>query len=39
VLNFGGFDVLLKPFVKGEVSRVLPMARRHPLSLEPAFCC
>jgi DNA-binding response OmpR family regulator len=39
VLNFGGFDVLLKPFVRGEVSRVLPMARRHPLSLEPAFSC
>jgi DNA-binding response OmpR family regulator len=39
VLNFGGFDVLLKPFVKGEVARVLSMARRHPLSLEPAFAC
>jgi DNA-binding response OmpR family regulator len=39
VLNFGGFDVLLKPFVKCEVARVLPMARRHPLSLEPAFAC
>jgi DNA-binding response OmpR family regulator len=39
VLNLGGFDVLLKPFVKSEVSRVLPMARRHPLGLEPAFAC
>lgn len=39
VLNLGGFDVLLKPFVRSEVSRVLPMARRHPLSLEPAFSC
>jgi DNA-binding response OmpR family regulator len=29
VLNLGGFDVLLKPFDAGEVSRVLQMAIRY----------
>ncbi len=37
VLNLGCFDVLLKPFEKSEVSRVLSMAWRHSLSLEPAL--
>jgi len=29
VLNLGGFDVLLKPFVRSEVRRVMGMALRH----------
>src|SRR5437660_785850 len=29
VLNLGGFDVLLKPFVRNEVERVMNMASRH----------
>ena len=29
VLNLGGFDVLLKPFVRSEVVRVMGMALRH----------
>jgi DNA-binding NtrC family response regulator len=29
VLNVGGYDVLLKPFDKGEVARVVGMAWRH----------
>jgi DNA-binding NtrC family response regulator len=29
VLNLGGFDVLLKPFVWSEVKRVMSMACRH----------
>ncbi|HET8550553.1 MAG TPA: response regulator [Bryobacteraceae bacterium] len=29
VLNLGGYDVLLKPFDKGEVARVVGMAWRH----------
>lgn len=37
VLNLGCFDVLLKPFVKTEVSRVLSMAWRHSLNIEPAL--
>jgi DNA-binding response OmpR family regulator len=37
VLNLGAFDLLLKPFEKSEVSRVLPMAWRHSLSRELAF--
>ena len=39
VLNLGCFDVLLKPFERIEVSRVLSMAWRHSLSLEPALSC
>ena len=29
VLNLGGFDVLLKPFIHNEVQRVMNMASRH----------
>ncbi len=29
VLNWGGYDVLLKPFERSEVSRVMGMALRH----------
>jgi DNA-binding response OmpR family regulator len=29
VLNLGGYDVLLKPFDRSEVSRVISMALRH----------
>ena len=29
VLNWGGFDVLLKPFERSEVRRVMGMALRH----------
>lgn len=29
VLNVGGYDVLIKPFEKGEVARVVGMAWRH----------
>ena len=29
VLNLGGFDVLLKPFERSEVRRVMSMALRH----------
>ncbi len=29
VLNFGGYDVLAKPFDRAEVSRVLDSARHH----------
>ena len=39
VLNLGGYDVLLKPFVGNEVSRVLRMALRHAQEREPAYLC
>ncbi len=29
VFNIGAFDILLKPFVKNEVTRVMSMAVRH----------
>ena len=37
VLNLGGFDVLLKPFVWSEVKRVMCMASRHAVPAK-AFC-
>ena len=37
VLNLGGFDVLLRPFVRNEVERVMNMACRHTVP-EHAFC-
>jgi len=35
VLNLGGYDVLLKPFDRGEVTRVLDMACRQRTSGQP----
>ena len=39
VLNLGGYDVLLKPFERNEVSRVLRMAWGHAQSHESAYLC
>lgn len=36
VLNLGGYDVLLKPFDKSEVARVIGMAWRHWWSMRAA---
>lgn len=37
VLNIGGYDVLLKPFERSEVCRVMGMALRHGKHLPPIY--